>query len=132
MNKLETLFTCHGAVTNEFRIIAKFGNYLKQIRNGEIPNKRFDCYGLGHNIDLLEAMLTPGITNSEVLKNAEIFCPSNKYPPHADAGGISYMIPLEDGEFYIGDINYPIIPFVLYSFEDSVLHNTNFAAIMLK
>jgi len=51
---------------------------------------------------------------------------------HVDYGGISYFIPLEEGIFQIGGVNYPIVPFVLYAFEDSMLHNSNFASIMLK
>lgn len=51
---------------------------------------------------------------------------------HVDDGGISYFIPLEEGVFQIGGVNYPIVPFVLYSFEDSMLHNSNFVSIMLK
>lgn len=114
--------------------MAKLAILLNKIKNKEVEQSRFDCYSLTNiPLTVMDAINTKFESkNLKLPTQIEIFCPSENYPSHTDAGGISYFIGLEGGEFSIGDVNYPIVPFVLYSFEDSMVHNTNFAAIMLK
>lgn len=119
----------YGAITEDFVAIAKYKKYLEKIKNGSIKQHRVDCYETRYILEVAHKFVALGI---EVPKNVEIFWPSDNYPPHKDQGGLSYFIPLESGEFYIDNVSYPIVPFVLYAFDDGKLHNTNFAAIMLK
>ena len=124
----------YGSVSRDFRVIAQMRKLLKRIQNQEIPEHRIDCY----SVDSLESLSKDSINikfsqNSlKMPENIEVFCPSENYPSHTDSGGISYFIGLESGLFTIGGTSYPIVPFVLYSFEDSKSHNTDFGAIMLK
>lgn len=119
----------YGAVTERFKVMAGLIKKMKSIKNGEIEQTRVDCYEFEYFTDLLEKFKNKGIN---VPKDIEIFCPSDNYPPHVDSGGTSYFIPLEKGNFYIDGINYPVVPFVLYSFDDGEPHNTDFCSIMLK
>ena len=130
LNKNVSLIV-YGAVTEDFVIIAQLKKKMLKVKSGQVEEHRVDCYSMGDDIphyimDKFERMGVPSP------KGGEIFNPSEKYPPHHDRGGISYFIPLESGTFYIGGVNYPVVPFVLYAFEDSRLHNTDFCAIMLK
>lgn len=119
----------YGAVSKNFAIMAKLKKELQKVKAGLTPQHRVDCYNITDILCLREKFLNLKIKFPE---NVEIFYPSENYPPHSDGGGISYFIPLESGNFYIDGISYPVVPFVLYSFDDGVLHNTNFCAIMLK
>lgn len=121
----------YGSISKNFSDIAKLSNFFKKIKNKDIKQTRLDCYEL--NLDLHPILNRKwNDCNMKLVFNIEIFYPSQNYPDHTDNGGISYFIPLEEGIFTISNVNYPIVPFVLYSFEDSKLHNTNFGAIMLK
>lgn len=122
----------YGAVSSDFKIMAQMTSLLNKIKQGEIKKTRLDCYAVTslniteHINKKFEKINFPHPTNIEV------FLPSKNYPSHTDEGGTSYFIALEEGIFSISGVNYPIVPFVLYAFEDSKLHNTNFGAIMLK
>ncbi len=124
----------YGKITDKFKIIAQLTNILKQIRLGNIKEFRLDCY----KQDISPIILTEIDNKFEAIdkkygyKEIEFFVPSKNYPSHIDDGGISYFIALEEGNFIIEDVIYKITPFVLYSFDESKPHNTNFGAIMLK
>lgn len=122
----------YGSVSKDFKIIAQLSKLLTKIKNGEIRETRLDCYPLTSNsiaVDITKKFETEKIP---VFNSVEVFLPSINYPSHVDEGGTSYFIPLEEGNFLIESVSYPIVPFVLYAFEDSKPHNTNFGAIMLK
>lgn len=122
--------TSYGAVTDDFRTIAYLKNQMSKIKSGGIASHRVDCYHLEKIPGAIVGKLKEiGCT---LTKELEVFLPSDNYPPHVDDGGQSYFIPLESGYFYIDGVNYPIVPFVLYGFDDGKLHNTDFCAIMLK
>jgi hypothetical protein len=129
-----TELVSYGSISKDFKIMASLTILLNKIKNKEIEQTRVDCYGLGNiPMKVLDSINTKFENKNLNLPNQiEIFYPSQKYPSHTDDGGTSYFIALENGEFLIGDVSYPIVPFVLYSFDDSMEHNTNFAAIMLK
>ena len=124
----------YGSISKDFKVIAQMSKLLKRVKNKEIEQHRVDCY----TVDSLSTHAKNEITekfrenNIDTPKNMEVFYPSENYPSHIDEGGISYFIALENGKFLIEDVSYPIVPFVLYSFEDSKPHNTDFGAIMLK
>jgi hypothetical protein len=124
----------YGSISKDFKVMAQLTIILNKIKNNEIEQSRVDCYSLNQlpKSALVEIDKKFNEKNLSIPKQIEIFYPSQNYPSHTDDGGTSYFIGLESGEFLIGDVNYPIVPFVLYAFEDSKLHNTNFAAIMLK
>lgn len=124
------ILTSYGAISNDFKVIAQLKKQLQKVKSGEIIQHRVDCYKI-ENINALITKFTHEL-KIDMPKNVEIFYPSDKYPAHTDEGGISYFIALESGNFYIEGVNYPIVPFVLYSFDDGRLHNTDFCAIMLK
>ena len=120
----------YGAVAEDFKTIAYLKNQMTKIKDGLIKKHRLDCY----NLEKIPGEIVSKLKDCKInlTQDFEVFLPSEKYPPHCDEGGISYFIPLESGTFYIGGVNYPVVPFVLYAFEDSRLHNTDFCAIMLK
>lgn len=120
----------YGPISNEFRVLAKYKNYLdNMINEDKVPQHRLDCYRLLINYnDILDRFSTLSL---EKPTEVEIFQPSCNYPPHIDGDGVSYFIPLEEGVFQIEGVEYVVIPFVLYCFDDRKLHNTNFTAIML-
>jgi hypothetical protein len=119
----------YGHISTDFKVMAKLKKVMIKIKNGEIEQHRIDCYKFT-DTNLLEGKFKDLGINFP--NNVEIFYPSDKYPSHIDEGGISYFIALENGEFYIDGVSYPIVPFVLYAFDDGKLHNTDFCAIMLK
>jgi len=118
----------YGAISNNFAIIAKLSRLLEKVKDGSLIQSRHDCYELTDHFFLTKF----DELNIERPKAIEIFYPSQQYPPHIDKGGVSYFIPLENGNFYFDGITYPIVPFVLYAFEDGIIHNSNFCSIMLK
>jgi len=121
----------YGSVSKDFKIIARLSKLLMKIKNDEIAQIRLDCYPTGGNgLEEINAKFKDSGLGTP--KSSEVFLPSINYPSHVDEGGISYFIPLEEGRFLIENVSYPIVPFVLYAFEDSKPHNTNFGAIMLK
>lgn len=124
------MLVSYGYITSSFKTIAKLKKQLDKIKNGEVNSHKLDCYKINEIPDL-EAKFVNEL-KIPAPKSIEIFYPSDKYPPHTDDGGISYFVALENGNFYINNVSYPIVPFVLYAFEDSNLHNTDFCAIMLK
>lgn len=123
------ILNSYGAITKDFKVIAKLKKYLEKINNKQLNQTRLDCYKVEEReviYDLFDKLSLP------VPIAIEIFKPSDNYPVHIDGGGISYFIPLESGLFFIEGVNYPIVPFVLYSFNDGMLHNSNFSSIMIK
>jgi hypothetical protein len=129
--------TVYGGITTKFKIIAQLVKLCKRIKNKELneTSSRLDCHDFKSNVyDGVYSELEKKFTflKLKMFINSEIFYPTQNYPPHTDEGGISYFIPLEEGTFQINGINYPVIPFILYSFEDSNPHNSNFVSIMLK
>lgn len=125
-------FISYGAVSSDFKVMAQMSKTLTLIKEGALPQTRVDCYEL-HSTNIKYAINKKFTDcNINLPEQCEIFLPSKNYPAHTDEGGISYFIALEEGVFSISGVNYPIVPFVLYSFEDSKLHNTDFGAIMLK
>lgn len=125
--------TSYGAISSDFPIIAQLSKLLKKIDRKELEEIRLDCYPVVLSEKTREEIVNKFVTNGiDFPSTQEIFKPSKNYPSHRDGGGISYFIPLEEGCFTIENVNYPIVPFVLYAFEDSKLHNTDFGAIMLK
>ena len=124
----------YGSISNDFKIMAQLTKFLNKIKNGDIEQTRVDCYSLDTlNVSIIVKIYhkfkDKGLPNPQ---DMEVFYPIENYPSHTDDGGTSYFIGLESGNFIIENVSYPIVPFVLYAFEDSKLHNTNFAAIMLK
>jgi len=120
----------YGAITEDFKDITKLKRYLKNINNKQSNEIRLDCYSFINDREIIYRLFEK--LKLPVPLAFEIFKPSDNYPPHVDEGGISYFIPLESGTFFIGNINYPIVPFVLYAFNDGIPHNSNFCSIMLK
>lgn len=120
---------CLGAVTDNFKTIAKLKKFITQINNNEIKSERLDCYNYVIGIDVFNKFKSLELDSP---RTYEIFYPSEIYPPHKNSGGTSFFIPLESGNFWIDNISYPVLPFVLYGFEDSKLHNSDFCSIMLK
>lgn len=123
------ILNSYGAITKDFKVIAKLKKYLEKINNKQLNQTRLDCYKIEEReviYDLFDKLSLP------VPIAIEIFKPSDNYPVHIDGGGISYFIPLESGLFFIEGVNYPIVPFVLYSFNDGIAHNSNFCSIMIK
>jgi len=119
----------YGGISSDFTIIAQLNKLLQK----ELKETRLDCYDVNWSDRLRAEVVNKFVINGiDFPATYEIFKPSKNYPSHVDKGGISYFIPLEEGYFTIENVNYPIVPFVLYSFEDSKLHNTDFGAIMLK
>jgi hypothetical protein len=119
----------YGAISKDFKGIAQLKKQMFKVKNGEIEQHRVDCYKIT-DTKIFETKFTD--LGVEIPREIEIFYPSEKYPSHVDGGGISYFVALESGNFYIDGITYPIVPFVLYAFDDGKLHNTDFCAIMLK
>lgn len=126
---MKTQLICHCPITDNFVKIAKYKKYLDRVQKGEVKPHRVDCYPLDINIDEIYDFFQNN--GQPIPKNIELFSPSSNYPPHIDGEGISYFIPLKDGEFQIEGVIYKITPFVLYSFDDCCMHNTNFPAIMI-
>lgn len=124
----------YGSVTTDFKLIAQLNGLIKKANTGELKKTRLDCFRIEGVIShaLNDAIEKKLAENKLEILEFELFKPTKNYPSHVDEGGTSYFIPLEEGTFVIGDVHYPIVPFVLYGFEDSMLHNTNFGAIMLK
>lgn len=120
----------YGPVSKDFKTIAGLKKQMLKVKAGEVEQHRVDCYPFRVNSELINKF------NEELRislpESFEIFYPSEKYPPHVDEGGTSYFIPLESGNFFIDGVSYPIVPFVLYGFDDGKLHNTDFCAVMLK
>jgi hypothetical protein len=122
----------HGSISSNFALFARLVKIVEKIESGAIRQSgRIDCFEL------------PTIEYQEIcfiLKNKfqiqpsdiEIFFPSMNYPSHKDEIGTSYFIPLENGIFTIDDMSHPVVPFVLYSFDDSNLHNSDFPSIMIR
>lgn len=119
----------YGAVSKDFKVIAQLKKQMYKVKNNEIEPHRVDCYKITDRTPFDTKFTDLGMT---LPKNIEIFNPSDKYPSHTDDGGISYFVALESGNFYIDGITYPVVPFVLYAFDDGKLHNTDFCAVMLK
>lgn len=132
-NKIKNMeFISYGAVSSDFKVMVQMTSLLNKIKQGEIKERRLDCYIIP-SLNIIEHINKKFESiNFQHPTNVEVFIPSINYPAHTDEGGTSYFIPLEEGIFSISGVNYPIVPFVLYAFEDSKLHNTNFGAIMLK
>jgi len=126
--------TSYGAISKNFKIIARMKNFFTLIKNGKVEQHRLDCYSVNDiNNSVLSAIFDKfDSCRIPQPKNTEIFYPSENYPDHVDEGGMSYFIALEEGRFTIENVSYPIVPYVLYEFQDSKPHNTNFGAIMLK
>lgn len=125
----------YGSISKDFKIIAQLSKLLLKIKNEGVSQNRLDCYSIHNHIsDKAQNTIYDKFTRSKLTtpESVEIFIPSVNYPSHTDEGGVSYFIPLEEGRFLIENVSYPIVPFVLYAFEDSKPHNTNFGAIMLK
>lgn len=122
----------YGSVSKDFKVMTQLKNLLTKIKQGEIKQFRLDCYPIPSKSIIESITRKFEVLEIPMFENIEVFCPSTNYPSHVDEGGTSYFIALENGFFLIENVNYPIVPFVLYSFEDSKLHNTNFGAIMLK
>lgn len=124
----------YGSISKDFKVIAHLSKLLKKIKNNEIEQHRVDCYSIDSLSEYVKNIVNEKFieNNLKIPQNIEVFYPSENYPSHIDEGGISYFIGLENGNFLIENILYPIVPFVLYSFDDSKLHNTDFGAIMLK
>lgn len=126
------VLTIYGSVSKKFKILAQLTKLLATIKSGAIIQTRLDCYNITNNL-IFETINKKFIEcNLQSFKQIEVFLPSQKYPSHIDEGGLSYFIPLESGNFLIDGVNYPVIPFVLYSFNDGELHNSDFGSIMLK
>jgi hypothetical protein len=122
----------YGAISSDFKTMAQLSKLLTNIKNVNVEQSRLDCYPVVNvhiGVAIEEKFDMCGLPRPE---QKEVFLPSKNYPAHTDEGGISYFIGLEEGVFTISGVSYNITPFVLYSFEDSKLHNTNFGAIMLK
>lgn len=127
----EISLICYGQVTEKFKCFAGLTNMLKNIRLGQIKQSRVDCYP----IDNVPIYLSNKIKKCkiELIEDSfEIFVPTQNYPSHVDEGGVSYFVPLEGGLFFIDGVSYPVVPFVLYGFDDGKLHNSNFGSIMIK
>ena len=122
----------YGSIAKDFKVMAQLTKLLAKVKNGEVTQNRVDCYNITSQSILDSIIIKFKDVNLDLPISSEIFLPSTNYPSHIDEGGISYFIPLEEGKFLIGGVFYPIVPFVLYAFEDSKPHNTNFGAIMLK
>lgn len=125
----------YGSLSKDFKIMAQLTKLFNKIKNHEIKEYRVDCYEVKSHcsIPLLQS-IEDKFKEKELRwsSHLEVFYPSEHYPDHIDEGGISYFIPLESGLFNIGGVSYPVVPFVLYGFEDSNPHNTDFGAIMIK
>lgn len=122
-------FVCFGAVTEKFSSIANLKKELNKIKTGAVAPVRVDCYPYTIGNMIYNKFKNIGL---DIPQEGEIFYPSEVYPPHIDGEGFSYFIPLESGNFTIDGVVYPIVPFVLYGFDDRKLHNTDFCAIMLR
>jgi hypothetical protein len=128
MNKVSLI--SYGAVTTNFAQIAVMKRLSEKIKSSELKSgNRLDCYPTVFS-DFYQEKFTD--CDLDVPNSIEVFAPSDNYPPHIDDGGTSYFIPLEKGNFSIDGISYPIVPFVLYAFEDGKLHNSDFCSIMFK
>jgi hypothetical protein len=121
----------YGSIIEDFKSLAQIKNQIKQMKSGMVKQHRLDCYYFEKNPNCVINKMKE-IGKLPLQSYIEVFIPSDNYPPHKDEGGTSYFIPIESGEFFIDGVNYPVIPFVLYGFDDGKLHNTNFPAIMLK
>lgn len=120
----------YGAIADDFAKLAGYRKMYQSAITGDLKYLRVDCWELPSiPVSLRQKFSEVGI---QFPRHLEIFNPSTDYPPHKDEGGISYFIPLESGIFTIKGVSYPVVPFVLYAFEDGELHNTDFCAIMLK
>ncbi len=125
----------YGSISKDFKIMAQLTNLFNKIKFSDIKETRLDCYDISKHFSIAVKESIDKKFNDikiNIPTNIEVFYPSVNYPSHVDGGGISYFIPLEEGLFLIEGVNYSIVPFVLYAFEDCKLHNTNFGAIMLK
>lgn len=128
--------TAHGAITSDYKVISKLTNLSKKIKEGKVESYRNNCYKYNNYIsnNYSECIINELFSNLKLQKpkEMEIFYSPIYVPPHTDEGKLSYFIGFEPGEFFIGGISYPIVPFVLYSFDESCLHNSNFLALMIK
>lgn len=124
-----TVLMVYGPVSTDFKDIAKLKNQAIKIKSGQVQQHRLDCYRLD-NTRLFHELFAR--LNIQMPENVEVFWPSDNYTAHTDEGGTSYFVPLESGFFYIDGVSYPVVPFVLYAFNDGVRHNTDFCAVMLK
>lgn len=125
------MLTSYGLIGPDFKTYAKLRKMLDKIKSGAVAQHKVDCYPCDE-LQLINTTFEKfGIRPP---KNIEVFYPSERYPSHTDGpeGGESFFIPLESGDFLYDGVSYPIVPFVLYSFDDGRLHNTNFASIMIK
>lgn len=127
MNKLIS----YGAISTNFKDFAKLKKELKKIESNEVEPHRLDCYPLENKSIVNNCFERFGFKTPGFI---EIFSPSDKYPLHVDSEkpSESFFIPLRGGIFTYDNIDYPVVPFVLYSFDDSVLHGSNFTSIMIR
>ena len=134
---MKTSLVSYGTIVKDFSFFARIRKELDKVKSGSLPQKRVDCYEITDVTIKREINL---YFSEELIENIsiEIFYPSTTYPSHIDSTPntrnitTSYFIAMESGEFTINDICYPIVPFVLYSFDDSKPHNSNFCSIMIK
>lgn len=122
----------YGSVSKDFKVMAQLTNLLNSIKQGEVKQFRLDCYVIPSKSVIKSITTKFEALDIPMFESIEVFYPSTNYPSHVDEGGTSYFIALENGNFLIENVSYPIVPFVLYAFEESKLHNTDFGAIMLK
>lgn len=123
----------YGSISKDFKIFAELRKFLVKVKSGEIKEHRLDCYPtdpLSNNI-IVQIANKVADSNLGDPTNIELFYPSNDYPPHVDGEGRSCFVALERGQFYIDGVTYDVVPFVLYGFDHSLPHNTNFPSLMI-
>lgn len=127
--------TSYGSITNDFRCMAQMVKLRNKIISGEITETRQDCFDVAGNVPpSLVDWIKSKLSDCHLRHNGkmEVFYPREKYPCHVDSGEVSFFIALQPGNFFISNVSYPIVPFVLYSFDDGKPHNSDFMSIMIK
>lgn len=124
----------HGALTTNFKVIAQLKKFLKKVECGDVVEYRCDCFKLDelHSLAKTEIAKTLNELCEVEQYEIELNYPMDDYQCHVDQGGISYIIPLQPGTMNINGCDVSVSPYVVYSFDDGLKHNTNFPSIMIK
>jgi hypothetical protein len=123
----------YGRVTGPFPIYVEALRAVREIRDGNVSERRSMCYP---EQDLGDRFLKAVRNKLEVGMDElsmEIFIPDRLYPPHTDGGGLSFFVPLdEDCTIDISGVTQPLLSWGIYSFDDGKPHSTSGAMLMMK
>lgn len=126
--KTQPILTMRGLLDNKYATYQKFTKLIHDALNGKIKNTRTNCFEIN---DSIKELISNFLQVNDI--ECELFIPENDFPHHVDSymSNLTYMIPLTPGNFIYDGIRHSITQFCVYSFDDSIPHNSDFPAIMV-